>query len=65
MAEAGTVEKNVAASKKKLVMAVVMQIVATTCVWLTNFFKMIEDPKLSLFPVLGIIWFGIFNFVPP
>jgi hypothetical protein len=54
-----TVEKNVAASKKKLVMAVVMQIVATTCVWLTNFFKMIEDPKLSLFPVLGIIWFGI------
>lgn len=53
------VAKNVAVAKKKLAMALIMQIAAIICVWLTNFFQMIENPKLSLFPVLGIIWFGI------
>merc|ERR1711907_192631 len=35
------------------------QVLSIICVWLTNHFKMIENPKLSLFPVLAIISFGM------
>ncbi len=35
-----------------------MLVVSIVTVYLTNHFGMIRDPKLSFFPVLGIIWFG-------
>ena len=35
-----------------------MLLVSIVTVYLTNHFGMIADPKLSFFPVLGIIWFG-------
>jgi hypothetical protein len=49
---------NIKSAQCSLVSSAVMLVVSIVTVYLTNHFGMIRDPKLSFFPVLGIIWFG-------